>query len=262
LFFENRYRASVAVFFLFIETMKFRLSLLLLLAPLLAWSGDPNAAQNADFETESAWWPLRVTLAEPLQLKSDEAEHVLPAGHGAVLMRVLEDGVLLLDFGKAGAHRVPLEKTDFAVLFEGIRAGTVEKEIGNYVEMLGPRIIDFSKDIPGPLEFGKIVAKEFILFVYFADLDALSEFEQIFKEGEDTYAQVLPLALRLDAVALGAGLSAYKEAAATIPLLHPQLSEVYARSLQHDAKGPLFFVLTDLDGRVLSRAQRLSKVRF
>lgn len=93
-------------------------------------------------------WPVRVWLEEPL-LAEDGAVLVPPRRMG-VLVTLHEDGRARVDFGRYGAHSVPVTQTNFVAESERVRRGEATKTHPNLVGMLANRMATTDGDVVSP----------------------------------------------------------------------------------------------------------------
>lgn len=79
----------------------------------------------AELQENSALWPHRVELTEPFELP--DSSRVLPQGRTGILMRV-EQGGVVIDFGRNGTQTVELDSTDTLQQATRIKSGEVTRE--------------------------------------------------------------------------------------------------------------------------------------
>lgn len=219
-------------------------------------------AEESAYYSDSEYWPQYVELKQRLEISGS----FLRADRKAVLIRLIDESVGLVDFGRQGVHEIPLEVTDFAERFDDLRYGRAFKRLPNVFEMLGPRML---KEAQGELETLKFVGDDAVetfrftgvLFVYLpADLEfpanSKSEFSEVMSiaSGAEIAVLVIPQApisqTTLKENLLGKGLENFY-------LLYDFVVSGYIDSLVHRPNEQFLCVLTDPDGKVIFREESL-----
>lgn len=111
----------------------------------------------------SDYWPQFVeNKSEILDKNGDTLVKKFQRG---VLLR-LEEGLLLIDFGRNGVHQVEIEKTDFETNYLKIKNKEIEKLAPNLTAMIGPRLVTYSVNYKTKsFESFKIVEKYNLILV-------------------------------------------------------------------------------------------------
>jgi hypothetical protein len=129
-------------------------------------TADPDAAPvtaRTLLENER-FWPYHVGLVHPW--RPGASEKPIPVGLNGVLVRVEAEGSALLDFGRDGIHRIPIDATDLVERANRIRRGEIEKLAPNFVRAIGPRLVDATAERPGAFPFEQVGAHRFFLTVF------------------------------------------------------------------------------------------------
>jgi hypothetical protein len=112
-------------------------------------SGEAAITEDTLYASESSW-PYHVALVEPWTPPG--GERAISAGIDGVVIRVLPDGRVRIDFGRDGVHEVPVAATDVVDRANGVATGTVEKLAPNFRMAMGTRIFDAETGAPHPFD--------------------------------------------------------------------------------------------------------------
>lgn len=197
----------------------------------------------------SRYWPFRVELTQPF-VRNDRPASPLPEGMTGVLIRAQSDG-LIVDFGRFGLYSVSPEITDFQNRVHEIQAGILEKSDPNYVNMIGPRLIQPGKDAPAKFPLARTRAAKAFLFVYVTDRDSLAsleaEFASVSKDLENVVAILIPQFPYTD-LEINSLLNRHN---LPCKAFLDFLCQPYIHSLHHSPEGKNRTVLTDMEGKIL-----------
>jgi hypothetical protein len=93
---------------------------------------DDSSAEpaTAELAADSSFWPFRVNLNEEVRAQGGQAG--VSGLSPGILIRV-EGGLALVDFGREGLHRFPLEATDFREGALAVRRGEGDKDLPNFL---------------------------------------------------------------------------------------------------------------------------------
>ena len=216
---------------------------------------------NSSILNESAHWPPRVQLNEPVETLSGKR---VPKGRECVLIRVDPGPDLIMDFGREGLARVAPAKTDFEERREAIASGEVKKTHPNWTMMLGRGFADAAEG-GRKLTLRGLEPYENFLIIYLRDPEAAAAVLQEFieKNKADLEAShTLPVIFPLDEpVSLGKYTQRLQEAELELVFMLPYLSRPYADSMGHDLPDTgNFAVWVDEEGRTLCHPE--SKTDF
>lgn len=199
---------------------------------------DPRApvVTEATLLENEAFWPFQTALTGD--------------GSVGVLIRVEQGGLARLDFGREGKRVVPVSQTDLVVRANQIRTGELDKAAPNFVQALGPRLLDSGSDELRPYPFATVAEKPGFVCV-FAD-PSQAEFASIaaalapLHDRHGVATILFPQGEHPD-LELRERLRALKW---TIPYVYDHLSESYARSLLDDSVKAPAVVLLSREGRL------------
>lgn len=237
-------------------------SLILLLTVVATVSSlrvEAAVMESKDIYNDSALWPARAALTAEWTAPSNG--RMLSKGAEGVLIR-LEPGSpieALIDFGRRGLHRIPIEQTDVVERARKLSSGDMNKEFPNWSLMLGR---GFSKIAPGSgglnIEVKALLPYRHLLIVYLDDNpeDMRAVAEELAADTElyattKTFVVVFP---REDFAASGVStvIEAMKgNGLEEIAFMAPHVSEPYARSIDHRIPGYPACVLADVEGKTL-----------
>lgn len=217
-----------------------------------------DAATNAIYES-SAYWPPRATLTADWTPAGNG--RILAKGQGGILIR-LEPGPpveALIDFGRRGLHRIPIEQTDIAYRVRQLSSGDMNKEFPNWSMMLGR---GFSRIAPGSgalnIEVKALLPYRHLLIIYLdGNPEAMRRVAEELAADVELYAatKTFPVVFPRENFA-ASGPSTVIESMQTngleeIAFMAPHVSEPYARSIDHKVPGYPALVLADVEGKTL-----------
>ncbi len=199
---------------------------------------------------DERFWPYHVGLVRAW--RPEASEKPIPVGLNGVLIRVEADGAVLVDFGRDGIHRIPVDATDLVERANRVRRGEIDKLAPNFVRAIGPRLVDATAKEPGAFPIEQVGTRRFFLTV-FADprSDEFGEFARalaplratdelltiLVPDGHHRHDQLLEQLQSLDW---------------PVPFVADHLAGPYARSLLGGADSPRPTVmLQTAEGRVL-----------
>ena len=195
------------------------------------------------------FWPYQVAVTQAVP--AGEQNKALEAGAVGVLIRVEDDGVARIDFGRDGMHRVPVAKTDLVERANRVRRGELEKIAPNFVLAIGPRLVDAASATLQPLPFPDVAAGLGMLSV-FADPDA-KDFSALamslapLRERAGVFTILFPQGPHPDA-----GVRDQLRALQwPVPFVYDHPSEAYTKSLIEPGAALPVVLLQTRDGRVL-----------
>jgi len=224
----------------------------LLLSALFLGSAAVATAMTADavFDDSSSW-PYRIALTEPFETES----RTLPAGTTAVLIRLESPQRALVDFGRNGLHRIPVDATNITQQASAIDKGEVAKDFPNYVQTIGPRLVDVTIDPINKFRFEDVVDQEYFITIYAdGDMDTLVTLAEAVEAQQSTLEQTQTLAFIIPQETMHDFDYAERMRAAglKIPFMYGHLAMPYTRVLDHGAKAFPTMVLTDANGKILA----------
>jgi hypothetical protein len=106
-----------------------------------------------------------VALVKQWKPAGSDAPAVEP-GFPGVLLRVEPDGRLRIDFGRQGAHSVPVAATDMVEQAERVRRGEQSKLGPNLALVVGPHLSASTGTRPEPFDFAEASTFGAFLFVF------------------------------------------------------------------------------------------------
>lgn len=195
------------------------------------------------------FWPYKVTLREPMP--SPVTGRTISNRRPAILVRVLPDGRVRLDFAREGQLELPAAATDVIDVANRIRLGEEDKFAPNLVLKLGTRLLDSGSDT-GFFQLRPDTPPQDYLLV-FADpgspgwkqaIEALSPL----RASENLLAILLPQGERQTTAALHRQLP---ESGWPIVFVPYEFAPGYTRSILDAANPTPYVVLASPEGRVL-----------
>jgi hypothetical protein len=211
------------------------------------------AARLADLYREDAYWPTRVWLEAPLLGDGDAV--VVPPRRMGVVIFLEPNGDVRIDFGRYGAHTVPIEQTNFVAESARVRAGEATKTFPNLLGMLMNRVVDAGSD---SLATKQLVAEDIrggpILLVFAdaktADVEALTAFASKVAEGAHRVSTFfLPITEELD----GDVLSDLRAGGWTDPFVMTPMADAYVTAMLEPGTPRPFARLCTDEGRILAQ---------
>jgi hypothetical protein len=106
---------------------------------------DAPAVTRDNLLASERFWPYQVELLRPF---APEAGAPLAAGSAGVLVRIENQGLARIDFGRDGRHRVPIARTDVVARANQVRLGELWKPVPNLVHAIGPRLVASEAGLP------------------------------------------------------------------------------------------------------------------
>ncbi len=140
---------------------------------------DAVAERLAALYADEASWPTRVWLEEPMVDASGEV--VVKPKRPGVLVFVRRNGDLRVDFGRQGAHTVPIARTNFVGEAARVRSGEASKTYPNLLGMVMNRVVEFDAERLRPHKLDADAIRGGRILLVFADaatadVEALSAF--------------------------------------------------------------------------------------
>ncbi len=105
-------------------------------------TGAAETVAADDLLARERFWPYQVALVEPLRPVGGSKE--IPANRLGVLIRVVDVSTARVDFGRYGAHEVPIEATDLVARVGRVQRGEISKLTPNFVLSVQTRLVDSS----------------------------------------------------------------------------------------------------------------------
>ena len=212
---------------------------------------DPSApaVTQANLYTSERFWPYHVELTRAWKGKGMASP--LPAGTRGTVVRVGDAGKARIDFGRHGIGEVPVGSTDLVARADRVRLGTETKYLPNFIEAIGPRLIDSRGEALRPVPMSAVYPKRGFLCV-FGDVGAPSFAELAAALGAlapraDLMTIVFPQGRPLD-VAVHERLRALDW---KVPFVFQHLSEPYTTSLIGEKPELPYVTLQTDEGRML-----------
>lgn len=201
----------------------------------------------------SEWWPPHANLLEKKPLTEDHSIH--PFMRGVVLRLNPDRETAWIDFGRKGIHRIALEETNILPQAQALANGTETKPYPNLTYMLGNTLVEPTPDGILKLQFlDKLHELDFVLFVYFedeADIPAIStalrSFEAVLS-AQHASVILMPL-FEYTNDSLYEALHAH---GSYYDYMRDYLSLAYRKAVHHEVHAPVYFVLADANGKILS----------
>ena len=195
------------------------------LPPAAVASTDPAAALS-----DSRNWPFYVSPRESTVIDGTR----LFAGVRGVLLRVEDDNTVVVDFGRDGIHRLPVESTNVIAQAEAIAAGVVTKELPNFARMTTSAVVRHSPDgLPDPITPEMLAEYRRLVLVYtdevFIRLPGTPEQLRRLRDelaADDTTCLFIPLNV--------AGFEALGERPFPMPFLTWQIALTAPETFQHE----------------------------
>ena len=229
-----------------------------------------SAADYQSLYEESQFWPPRVCLVEPLDLKG--TDKVLPAGRHGILIRLESEPSgeisLLVDYGSHGLRRLRPEQTDVMDRVLQYKSGDQSKSCPNWTMMIGRGFVRTDGGSFEAVKLNDLSRYEKMLIVYDDQLSSESlgpVFEsvrnsQALLEDSATLVLVMP-------TAEGEGTSskdllyATEKADLKIYYMYPYLANAFVKSLSHVTDETEFpcAILVDVEGKTISAPQEQIK---
>lgn len=212
-------------------------------------------ADNLD-SIPSKHWPNEIALKKPLSIANSKGRlKKLSSGSIGLLQRV-ENGLLLVDFGRHGVFFVNPENTDFLQKVDSLKQGVEHKSIRNFSHQILSRlvIINASKNTFIPYEDH---ARKKGYLVYYPGIcteesrSITSQIGSLFSAHENVQLMMLAPDMQW--------YKYFNRFKFTIPVFLPNLAGPYADSFYHkNSPGPSL-VAVDPNGKVLYRSPTLAR---
>ena len=199
------------------------------------------------------FWPYRVALVRPW--KGDGLPSELPSGTSGIVVRVEDAKKVRIDFGRNGLAEVPIEATDLIARSNGVRLGTERKFQPNFIEAIGPRLLDSRAEPMRPVTMATVYRHEGFVCV-FADTSApsLAEIAKALAplaQREDVMTIVFPQGRPLDVIVY----ERLRSIDWKVPFVFQHLSEPYTRTLVGEPPKLPYVTLQTREGRLLLAKQ-------
>lgn len=223
--------------------------------PIEHHAEDPTAPEVTakNLLANERFWPYRVALVRPW--KGDGLASELPVGSLGIVIRVEDAKKVRIDFGRNGLAEVPIEATDLIARSNGVRLGTERKFLPNFIEAIGPRLLDSSAESVRPVTMTTVYPHEGFLCV-FADTSApsLAEIAKALAplaQRDDVMTIVFPQGRPLDVIVY----ERLRSIDWKVPFVFQHLSEPYTRTLVGEAPKLPYVTLQTREGRLLLAKQ-------
>lgn len=220
------------------------------LLALLAACGPSGVVTERTLLESDRYWPYQVELTQ----RFEASDRALEVGTTGVLIRVEDQGMARIDFGRDGLHEVPVASTDLVARANRVRKGELEKIAPHLVFAIGARLIDPAAEPPRPAKL-EDVAKYPTLLTVFADprspeLRDIARELAPFRSRSDVLVIFFPQG-RVPDPEVGTRL---RELSWPVPFVYDHLSDAYTKSLLPSRLAPPALVLQTAEGRVLHAA--------
>ena len=232
------------------STTFYLLSFLFVLAGMLL-AGEKTPVTVENIYERSELWPFNVSIA------SEKDDQLLGGGFPGILLRIEDGGkIALIDYGRDGLHRVPVEDTDLIENANKIDDGRLAKDFPNFVRyttnMFATR--KMGQKNMRPIDPDTLAGYEKILLIYcnesvFAD----DNFRASYKELQRDLKFVIPLMVPTR-------ISFYKELAEqkgwdNFNIMLPHLSIAHLKLFGNDPalESGLTFILIDPEGKIYKK---------
>lgn len=216
---------------------------------------DPTAPEVTakNLLANERFWPYRVSLAR--SWKGEGVPSELPSGTSGIVVRVEDEKNVRIDFGRNGLAEVPIAATDLVARSNGVRLGTERKYQPNFIEAIGPRLIDSKAEPMRPVTMATVYRHQGFVCV-FADMSApsLAEIAKALAplaRREDVMTVVFPQGRPLDVIVY----ERLRSVDWKVPFVFQHLSEPYTRTLIGEAPKLPYVTLQTSEGRLLLAKQ-------
>jgi len=202
----------------------------------------------------SDWWPPFVSLAADFSVSGDR-DIEIPAGTRGVMVRVEADEVIL-DFGRNGVHRVPIEQTDLVVQAAERKAqGTLDSAL--FADAMFNKFFLLKDGEAAQCSRADFGDSRYFLILYTrlaSDRgDAVREAVEGLMSSSEVGSKDLSVVLVTFDESERELLDAAKAKQIHWPIMFHFLNRAYLNTLHHGASGDPTLALIDRNGRLLAR---------
>lgn len=227
---------------------------LFLLCPFSMLAGlSPSSGTDAKLEEiPSAFWPPTIKTISEIQLSNGN----IPKNYRGALMRIEEDS-LIVDFGRHGVQMISPEGTDFYDRLTDYITGAEEKEFTNLALQVGNKLMDFGRgEESGAIRFEEIKDTEVYVFIYLDSYtpdmaEPLVELENHYQRIKAQYPHIEFVVMPKDREFYNFGFTVEY----SIPFIATHMRIGYIKSLAHDPTEFPTIVITDSNGRLLTKLE-------
>lgn len=209
-----------------------------------------NGDEPMSIIEESEFWPYRVELTEAVET----GDKSLQKGKTGVLIRAERvdrgDTILIVDFGRHGAHHLPSHSTDIVSRMQRIRTGEERKLLPNYVQMLANKFVVLRPELNYKLKLEEFKEVDKFVFIYSKSIDhavALLDHAKKLRGIEKSVVIVLPEE-GIDGEQFRAAVRAHPVEAG---VFFDHIALPYKMTLRHEAAKTGGIVVTNMEGLVL-----------
>lgn len=229
-------------------------------AVALAESGPENVllarpSIEPALEYRSGYWPEFVVLEN--EITSPRTGRKIAAGTRGVLIRV-EDGEVVVDFGRNGVAVVSIDSTDLREQI-ALRETQGPRLTGIFAERMHNKFFWSNRPKNPQCLLQDFAAYEYFLLIY-ADVDgadwpAVVEAASLLGKNDAIRSRLLPVVLPFDQTeaAVIEGLRSEATAGLEIPVMFHFLAKSYFKTLHHQVSDQTTLALIDQNGRLVAR---------
>jgi len=209
---------------------------------------DPYRAE----EIPSPLWPTFVETTR--NHTADDATHIKKNTRGT--LQRCEGDHLIVDFGRHGIARIPVEKTDFYGRVSELMLGEESKQFPNLIFQIGNKLMRFEAGgEPRHITFDEAKIKRHVVLVYLSDYGKTDARD--FHEFASAYAELTDEAPSIIACVLPTDRKWYDVAytiGAEVPFMVTHMRRGYIKSLAHGVEQYPALILADANGKILYRS--------
>lgn len=206
-------------------------------------------AQNSDY------WPRAVSILKTIDQDDVSGNRKkIKAGQEGILQR-LEEGRLLIDFGRHGVHWMLPDATDFFTRVREVYSGQRSKEFPNFSGQILSRLVFFPKQQNKHISMEDHLPKKGYIVVYPGtysrdNIRVIDCLDDLVSEYSEIQFFTLQTDMRWQ--------QHFMSKVNALPIFLPHLAEGYTKAFHHEPKEQPSFVAVDQNGKVLYRSETLS----
>ena len=236
------------------QTRILLLALLILQTSILAAATETDASKVVE-AVEPKHWPLSVSTVVDLRQEDVTGKmQKLRAQTRGVLQRV-ENGMLLVDFGRRGIHWVDPHKSNFLEQAEQVRSGEIRKRFPNFSGQVLSRIASFPQGKSAPISLEDHVRKAGYIVFYPGEYNReCILITHAISSLVNKYPNIQFFTLHSDMRWQGY----FTRYIDYLPLFLPHLAEGYTAAFHHEPEPTPSLVAVGTNGQIFYRSETLS----